>query len=124
KEEGDPDKVVSGTEREVITAIEKKIASPTFKTTIRGVYVAKRDVFKSAHKILTRAYFAHFNQPGLNSMKFSSTTRPKTQYVFRKRIPFIRSRRQFRNYVLRFPPLFPDRSGITNTLSPEELSTV
>jgi len=111
-------------EREVLTEIENKIKKPIFRTVIRGVYVAKRAQFNASHKILTRSYFNHFQTQNLNYLRFSTVTRPKTHYVFRKSIPFIRTRRMFRNYVLRFTPLFPDRKKECSILNTEELATI
>lgn len=110
-------------EREVLTEVENKAKKPLYRTNIRGVYVAKRENFKPANKLLARSYFAHFQTANLNYLRFSFDTRPKTHYVFRKRIPFLRSRRMLRNYILRFPPFFPDRKRECPVLSTEELAT-
>ena len=123
-EGGEREMVITPGEREIITEIENKIKKPLFRTSIRGVYVAKRENFKSSHKILARSYFAHFQSQNLNYLRFSTATRPKTQYFFRKRIPFLRTRRMFRNFVLRFTPFFPDRRKECPILSTEELATM
>ncbi len=123
-EEGDREMVLTPGEREMITEVENKYKKPLFRTNIRGVYVARRDAWQSAHRLLARAYFAHFASSSFNYFRFSTLTRPKTSYLFRQRIPFIRSRRMFRNYVLRFPPLFPDRKGECALLNTEELTTI
>ena len=111
-------------EREVVTEIEGKMKKPAFRTSIRGVYVAKRENFKPGNRILSRSYFGHFQTHNLNQMRFSATTRPKTHYVFRRRIPFLRNRRQFRNYILRFPAFFPDAIKEVPVLNSEELATL
>lgn len=123
-EEGDRELLLTPGERARLLEIEDKLKRPAFRTNMRSVYVAKRENFTSAHRLISRAYFSHFNTQHLNSFLFSKITRPKTQYVFRKRIPFIRTRRMFRNYVLRFPPLFPNRKKEMAILDPEELTTV
>ncbi len=123
-EENDREMVLSPGEREVLTEVENKLKKPVFRTNIRSVYVAKRENFKTSHKLLHRSYFSHFGTEHLNQMIFSKVTRPKTNYVFRKRIPFIRNRRQFRNFILRFTPLFPDRTSEQAILNPEELATL
>lgn len=123
-ESGEREMILTPGEREVITEIENKIKKPMFRVSIRGVYVVKRENWKPSHKILTRSYFAHFQTKNLNFLRFSLVTRPKTHYVFRKRIPFIRARRMFRNYVLRFTPLFPDRQKECPLLNPEEMATL
>ncbi|HYV53727.1 MAG TPA: hypothetical protein VE933_03965 [Chitinophagaceae bacterium] len=123
-ETGERELVITPGEREVVTQIETKLKKPAFRVNIRGVYVAKRENWKPANRILTRSYFAHFQTQNMNFVRFSLITRPKTQYVFRKRIPFIRSRRMFRNYILRFTPLFPDRTKEMAIVSTEEMATI
>ncbi len=123
-EEGEREMVLTPGEREILTEVENKIKRPIFRTNIRGVYVAKRESFNPAHRILTRSYFAHFQTQNLNFLVFSKVTRPKTHYFFRKSVPYLRIRRMFRNYVLRFTPLFPDRRGEMALLNTEELATL
>lgn len=123
-EDGDRELLVTPGERAKILEIEDKLKRPAFRVNMRGVYVAKRENFKSPHRLIARAYFAHFGTNHLNSFIFSKATRPKTQFVFRKRIPFIRTRRMFRNYVSRFTPLFPERTKEMAILDPEELTTL
>src|SRR3989344_2636667 len=123
-EEGDREMVLTPGEREALTEIENKIKKPFFKTNITGLYVAKRENFNSAHRTLTRSYFSHFQTINLNHLRFSTVTRPKTHYVFRKSIPLVRTRKLFRNYVLRFTPLFPDRKKEMSILNAEELATI
>ncbi|MBI1866306.1 MAG: hypothetical protein HYS02_00890, partial [Candidatus Staskawiczbacteria bacterium] len=84
----------------------------------------KRENWKSANRILTRSYFAHFSTQNLNRMGFSGKTRPKIHYIWRKRRAFLRARKMFKNSVLRFPPLFPDRKSISAILNTEEMATL
>ncbi len=123
-EEGEREMLLSPGEREILTEVENKLKKSPFRTYIRGVYVAKRENWNVSHRILTRTYFTHFQTSNLNFLRFTTVTRPKTHYIFRKRIPFLRSRRMFRNYIARFSPLFPDRKGESPILSPEELATI
>ena len=102
-----------------------------FRTTIRGVYVARREKWKAPHRVITRSYMGHFSIGNLNHLRFNGKTRPRVHYFWRKRRVFLRARKMFRMAVLRFPPLFPDRmsldsSGmITNPiLSSEELASL
>jgi hypothetical protein len=123
-EEGEREMVMTPGEREVITEIENKIKKPVFRTSIRGVYVAKRESWKPSHKVITRSYFAHFSSQNLNRLSFNGSTRPKVHYIWRKRRAFLRARRMFKNSVLRFPALFPDRRSVTAILSTEEMATL
>jgi hypothetical protein len=113
-------------EREVLTEIERKMSKPIFRTTIRGVYVAKRENWKSPNRIILRSYTAHFKTENMNQLAFQGATRPRIHYFWRKRRVFIRARKMFKNAVLRFPPLFPKRmSGDLNPLlSTEEMATL
>ena len=123
-EEGEREMVLTPGEREIVTEIENKIKKPVYRTAIRGVYVAKRENWKSSHRVLARSYFAHFSTMNLNRFGFSTKTRPKIHYIWRKRRAFLRARKMFKNSVLRFPSLFPDRQSICAILNTEELATI
>src|SRR3989344_2169264 len=113
-------------EREIITEIENKMKKPAFRTTIRGVYVAKRENWHSSNGVITRSYMGHFITENLNHFVFSSKTRPRIHYFMRKRRVFLRARKMFRMAVLRFPPLFPKRTSddLCPILSSEEMATL
>jgi hypothetical protein len=113
-------------EREIITEVENKIKKPAFRTTIRGVYVAKRENWRAPHKALMRSYMGHFALNNLNHFRFQNATRPRIHYFWRKRRVFLRARKMFRNSVLRFPPLFPKRMSddLNPILSTEEMATL
>ncbi|KKQ23776.1 MAG: hypothetical protein US35_C0001G0020 [Parcubacteria group bacterium GW2011_GWA2_37_10] len=113
-------------EREVITEVENKLKKPCFRTTIRGVYVAKRENWISPHKTIMRGYAGHFSTDNLNTLGFKGETRPKVHYFWRRRREFLRARKMFRMAVLRFPPLFPKRmsSDLNPILSAEEMATL
>ena len=123
-EEGEREMIMTPGEREVITEIENKIKKPVFRTAIRGVYVAKRENWKSSHRTLVRMYLSHFSILNLNRFTFSGKTRTKVHYIWRKRRVFLRARKMFKNSVLRFPPLFPDRKSVCAILSTEEMATI
>ena len=99
-------------EREVIAEVENKMNKPVFRTNIRGVYIAKRENWKAANRVMSRSYMGHFITVDLNSFRFQSETRPRVHYFMRKRRVFMRARKMFRMSVLRFPPLYPDRHSI------------
>ncbi len=124
EESGEREMVLTPGEREIITEVENKLKKPVFKTTIRGVYVAKRENWVSPNRVLMRSYMAHFGINNLNNFSFSSDTRPKVHYIWRKRRAFLRARKMFRNAVFRFPPFFPDRRRLVPILSTEELATL
>lgn len=124
EEEGDDPPQLTAGEKEVLTEVENKLKKAVFRTTIRGVYVARRENWQPAHRVLMRSYMAHFNTNNLNSFSLSTLTRPKVNYFWSKRRVFLRARRMFRNAVLRFPPLFPDRHSISPILTTEEMATL
>jgi hypothetical protein len=124
EESGEREMVLTPGERELITDLETKIKKVAFKVVLRGVYIAKRENWKSSNKGLARSYFSHFSQNNLNRLSFSAETRPKIHYIMRQRRSFIRARKMFRNAVLRFTPMFPDREKYCAILSSEELATL
>lgn len=124
EETGEREMVLTPGEREIITEIENKLKKPVFKTNIKGIYVAKREKWKPAHKAIARGYSAHFGAQNMNYLKYAAETRSKVHYVFRQRRVFLRSRKMFRMAVLRFPPLFPNRKDLCPIFSTEELATL
>lgn len=125
-ETGEREMVITPGEREIIAEVENKMKKPVFRTTIRGVYVAKRENFKAPHRVLMRSYMGHFATINLNHFRFQAKTRPRVHFFWRKRRVFLRARKMFRNTVLRFPPLFPDRmsNDLNPILSTEEMATL
>ncbi len=123
-ESGDREMVLTPGERELLTDVENKIKKPMFRVAMRGMYVAKTENFSGANKLIARIYFGRFGNASYNNIGFSKITRPKTQFLFRKLIPLTRVKRMFRNYILRFPPMFPERKGEMSLMNPEELTTL
>jgi len=113
-------------EREIITEVENKMKKPLFRTSIRGVYVAKRDAWRAPHRVLLRSYTSHFITNNLNCLGFQAKTRPRVHFFMRKRRVFLRARKMFRMSVLRFPSLFPNRMSddLNPIMSSEELATM
>ena len=121
--------VVDG-DKKVISAVwwvdlfENKLKKPIFRTNIRGVYVAKRENWKPANRIVLRTYMGHFSTVNMNSFRFQAKTRPRVHFFMRQRRVFLRARKMFRMAVLRFPPLYPDRRSLCPILSTEEMATL
>ena len=117
--------VITPGEREMISAIENKIKQYAYRTYIRGMYIARRDVYTPGHNKITDGYFAHFATSNLNYLRFWLRTRTKIHYLWRARRKYFRQRRMFRLYQDRFPPMYPKRKGLgTFILSPDELATI
>ena len=123
---GEREMVLTPGEREIITEIDNKMKKPLFRTTIRGVYVAKRENWKAPHRVIFRSYAGHFIANNLNWLGFQGATRPRIHFFMRKRRVFMRARKMFRMSVLRFPPLFPKRMSddLNPIMSSEELATM
>ncbi len=111
-------------EREIITEIENKMKKPAFRTNIRGVYVAKREHWRAANRVITRTYMGHFLTANMNEWRFQGSTRPRVHFFWRNRRVFLRARKMFRMAVLRFPPLYPNRHDLCPILSTEEMATL
>jgi len=123
-ETGEREMALTPGEREVVTEVENKLKKPVYRTTIRGVYVARRDAWRAPNRVLSRSYMGHFATGNLNSLGFSSETRPRVHFFMRKRRVFVRARKMFKMSVLRFTPKFPDRHEICPIMSTEELATL
>ncbi len=122
-ETGEREMLMTPGERATVLEMEEKMKKPLYRTTSRGLYIAKRENFRSSHGKLMRAYMSHFATSS-NRLHFDGSTRTKVHYIFRKRRVFLRARRMLRNAILRFPPYFPDREQGTAPLSIEELTTL
>jgi len=111
-------------ERDIMTEVENKLKKPAYRTTIRGVYVAKRDSWSASNRIIARTYMGHFLTANMNSLGFTNKTRPRVHFFMRKRRVFLRARKMYKNAVLRFPPMYPDRHELCPIMSVEELATL
>jgi hypothetical protein len=124
EETGEREMVLTPGEREIITEIENKMKKPVFRTSMRGVYVAKRENWKAPHRTIVRSYVAHFATRNLNILLWDASTRPRVHYFWRNRRVFFRARKMFRMSILRLPAKFPDRHDVCPIFSTEELATM
>lgn len=124
EESGEREMILTPGEREIITEVENKLKKSAWRTNIRGIYIAKRDVWNSSHKVITRTYMGHFGTSNMNYLGFVNAARPKVHFFWRKRRTFLRARKMFRNAVLRYPPLFPDREDGCSIFSSEEMASL
>ena len=122
-EEGERELLMTPGERATVMEIEDKLKKPIFRSTLRGLYIAKRENSRSSNGKLLRSYTSHFNTAN-TVLRFDGDTRTKVHNVFRKRRVFLRARRILRNAVLRFPGYFPDRIRGGVFFSTEELATL
>ncbi len=117
-------------EKDIVTAVEKKMSKSLFTATVRFIYLGKKDVWFKQNFRLAFSYFSQYETANLNAIYPSSKTITKIhkhwflpQNVFLPRRYYLRRRKLFRNYRERFTPYFP-RSGGTFTLNVEEVASL
>lgn len=120
-------------ERDVVSAIERKISKTGFKTNIRFIYFGKRDVFFKPNMRLGFNFFANYSTENLNKLiPFGETITKIHVYewfylkrLLKKRLMYLKQRIMFRNYVKRFAPFFPGhgKAGVF-ILNIEELASL
>ncbi|KPJ55287.1 hypothetical protein AMJ47_00195 [Parcubacteria bacterium DG_72] len=126
-----PEMKLTPGEREVIGALEQKIAKLGFQSSVRFIYLGNKESFFKAKLRLPLSYFGAFTTQDLNAIVpwgqpyitkvQKSWFLPKNLYFDRKL--YFRKRRIFRQYKLRIDPKFP-ASGGTFVLNTEELATM
>ncbi|MDP1538548.1 MAG: hypothetical protein Q8M00_00770 [bacterium] len=128
-----PEMKLTPGEREVLAAIEKKMAKPIFETTIRFIFLGRRDAWFKQNFRLVLSYFNQYANSNLNALYpdgKSLTKIHKSVFFPFLNMKFIRSRRQylrarklFRKYTNRFTPFFPMPGG-TFMLNTEEVASL
>ena len=126
-------KLTSG-ERDIVSAIEKKMAKRGFNTNIRFIYLGKKEVFFKPKLRLALSYFSNFATQNLNMLvpygQPFITKIPKKIIFFKnafyQRRLYLRKRRIFRSYVQRDHPLFPASRKFPSSfvLNVEELASL
>jgi len=108
-------------EREVVQAIEQKISKLAFSTNVRFIYLAKKESFIGASKVIPFSLFSQFGTQHLNGLSPWAATITKIQApdIFTKPRTFVRKRQMFKNYVER-----EDVEGSRFLLNIEELATM
>jgi len=122
-----PGLALTSAEQEKIKAIERKLGKQAFKTNIRFIYLGKRDVFFKPRIRLGLNFSVGVSTQDLNGIKPWGKTITKVTYPapFRKKRVYLRQRKMFRNYVKRYPPLYPRSPGKgVFVLNAEELATL
>ena len=118
-------------EREIIAAVENKIAKQGFQSTVRFIYMGHRDVYFQPNLRLVFGYFAGYATQHTNSLvpygQPLMTKIKKSWFLpanlFRGRRLFLRKRKLFRRYISRLPPFYPRRGG-TLILNIEEMASL
>ena len=99
--------LLSQMEKDIITAIEHKVAKVYFETLIRFVYLGQKEVFNKANVSAIVGCYKQFNSQTLNSLKPNSKVATRINYKILLKGPreFFRKRRIFSAYKKRFFPL-------------------
>jgi len=124
-----PEMKLTPGERDVITAIDKKIGKLGYEVGIRYLYLARKDSIYKPNLRLPMSYFTNFGANNLNSPVPNGKSIPKIRkkwydpFWFPKRRLYLKKRRIFRKYIMRVPYFFP-LSGGTFVLNTEELATI
>lgn len=123
-------------ERELVEAVEKKIAKPLFSSYIKNIYVAKNDAWVSSNWRLMLNYFNNFTSAELNSLdvwgksltKVKLSPIPFVNYLAPRRT-FVKKRRLLRTYRERYNyynPWHPPQGdqGAAMVFNVEELASL
>ncbi|MFH1451182.1 MAG: hypothetical protein ABIF89_01060 [bacterium] len=116
-------------ERDTVEAIEKKISKQGFETTVRYIYLARKDAFNGSNIRIPMSYFTNFCNTDLNSIVPWGETITKIKqnwydwFWFVKRRLYLKKRRLFRLYAMRLSPKFPLAGG-TFILNTEEIASL
>ena len=129
-----PEMKLTPGERDIITAVERKMAKRGFQTSIRFIYLAKKEVFFKPKLRLALSFFSNFGTQNLNFLAPHGQpfiTKIKKSWflpinLLANRRLYLRKRSIFRKYVKRFDPLFPKKSHWPSSfiLNTEEMASI
>lgn len=135
KEEKDvipPEMRLTPGEREILKEVERKMSKPGFQTTLRIIYLAKREAWFKPHLGLAISFLAGFEAGNLNRLSSHGPTSSKVKTIpgfllkglkLDERNSFVRKRAGFSHYQKRVGPCFPDTAG-TSILNIEEIASI
>jgi hypothetical protein len=106
-------------QKEIVEGIERKIAKLGFETTIRFIYIDKRDAFSRDHVASVQGFFRQFNTQNLNLLRPNKTTMTAAVHG-----PFKNLRLNWRRRIIyeRYRDLV--MSSHVSILNIEELATI
>jgi hypothetical protein len=133
-----PEMKLTPGERDIVAGLEQKIAKRGFKTSIRFIYLGKKDVFFKPKIRLPLAFFSAFATENFNMLvpygQPLITKIPKSWFLplnlFRDRRLYLRKRAIFRKYKIRVNPYFPREKAVGKgkkdvfILNTEELASI
>ena len=125
-----PEMKLTPGEREVLGALEKKMSKPCFNTTIRFIWMGRREVWFKSNFRLGFSFFNDFMTLNLNGLVPLGKTITKIHKhwflpvnLLVPRRTYLRCRKILRNYKERLSPFYP-RQGGTFILNSEELASI
>ena len=133
-----PEMMLTPGERDIVSAIERKISKRGFETSIRFLYLGKKEVFFKPKIRLALSFFSAFGTENLNNLvpygQPLITKIVKSVFLplnlLRKRRLYLRQRDIFRKYKARLRPFFPKGESESApkksvfVLNTEELATI
>ncbi len=125
-----PEMKLTPGEREILGGLEQKMSKPCFNTSIRFIWMGKRDVWFKSNFRLGFSFFSDFmtlNMNGLIPLGKTLTKIHKSWFLplnwLIPRRTYLRCRRLFRNYKERLSVFYP-RNGGSFILNSEELASI
>jgi len=129
-----PEMKLTPGEREILSAIERKITKRGFKTSIRFIYLGKKEVFFKPKLRLALGFFSDFCTQHLNSLfphgqpyitKIKKSWFLPLNLLINRRL-YLRKRSIFRKYKIRVNPKFPGKASWPSSfvLNTEELASL
>jgi len=113
-------------EQQTLRMLEKKASKTAYETTVRFMYLGKREVFYRPRLGLPISFLGSFAVPGYNWFGTYKPTQTKVKgflWFLDKRLLFLKQRKMFSGYKMRYNPEFPDPGG-SSVLNVEELATI
>jgi len=109
--------------KEVVMSVERNIAKIGFKTMIRFLYWAPKDIFNKDRTTVAAGYFRQFNTLNLNGFKANKAVTPGRGKIFKKRREIGQKRVFIARYKRRYFPFHKIKTkGFVFNI--EELATI
>ncbi len=126
-----PEMMLTPGEREIVSGLERKISKHLFKTTMRYLYLARRDKFFGGRVKIPMSYFNEFGNSSMGMIIPWGDTITKVKqnwydfFIFQKRRLYVKKRRMFSNYLNRMQAYWPmDVRKSYFYLNSEELASI
>lgn len=129
-----PEMKLTPGEKDILAAIEEKMSKPIFNTSVRFIYLGKKEVFFKPKFRLGFSFFNSFTTLNLNAIYPLGKTISKIKKSYflpinllRPRRLYLRNRKMLRRYVRRDRPFFPRPGGLKRevfVLNTEELASI